>query len=125
MWWIGIGLAGTLISAILLLLKQDWRTSINRFAEAMTLFAVACAALFLGYDPYAQPIARYASFGDLYYSFGPFFLNTYGLLDVQFSDVWLVRMFWPSIWGAVMALAVALVLWLVSRRQRPGGEGLA
>src|SRR6059058_2965737 len=38
-WWIGIGHAGTLISAILLLFKQDWRTSINRFAEAMTLFA--------------------------------------------------------------------------------------
>jgi Ni/Fe-hydrogenase subunit HybB-like protein len=45
-WWIGIGHAGTLISAILLLLKQPWRTSINRFAEAMTLFAVACAAIF-------------------------------------------------------------------------------
>src|SRR5437867_8177549 len=45
-WWIGIGHAGTLISAILLLLRQTWRTSINRFAEAMTLFAVACAALF-------------------------------------------------------------------------------
>jgi molybdopterin-containing oxidoreductase family membrane subunit len=45
-WWIGIGHAGTLISAILLLLKQKWRTSINRFAEAMTLFAVACAAIF-------------------------------------------------------------------------------
>src|ERR1700728_1265176 len=45
-WWIGIGHAGTLISAILLLLKQDWRTSINRFAEAMTLFAVACAGMF-------------------------------------------------------------------------------
>jgi Ni/Fe-hydrogenase subunit HybB-like protein len=45
-WWIGIGHAGTLISAILLLLNQSWRTSINRFAEAMTLFAVACAAMF-------------------------------------------------------------------------------
>jgi molybdopterin-containing oxidoreductase family membrane subunit len=45
-WWIGIGHAGTLISAILLLFKQDWRTSINRFAEAMTLFAVLCAAIF-------------------------------------------------------------------------------
>ncbi len=45
-WWIGIGHAGTLISAILLLFKQDWRTSINRFAEAMTLFAVACAGIF-------------------------------------------------------------------------------
>jgi molybdopterin-containing oxidoreductase family membrane subunit len=45
-WWIGIGHAGTLISAILLLFRQQWRTSINRFAEAMTLFAVACAGLF-------------------------------------------------------------------------------
>src|ERR1051325_1704435 len=45
-WWIGIGHAGTFISAILLLLHQHWRTSINRFTEAMTLFAVACAGLF-------------------------------------------------------------------------------
>jgi Ni/Fe-hydrogenase subunit HybB-like protein len=45
-WWVGIGHAGTLISAILLLLRQEWRTSINRFAEAMTLFAVACAGMF-------------------------------------------------------------------------------
>jgi molybdopterin-containing oxidoreductase family membrane subunit len=45
-WWIGIGHAGTLISAILLLFRQEWRTSINRFAEAMTLFAVLCALLF-------------------------------------------------------------------------------
>ncbi|MFO0584592.1 MAG: NrfD/PsrC family molybdoenzyme membrane anchor subunit [Anaeromyxobacter sp.] len=45
-WWIGIGHAGTLISAILLLFQQKWRTSINRFAEAMTLFAVAMAGLY-------------------------------------------------------------------------------
>jgi Ni/Fe-hydrogenase subunit HybB-like protein len=45
-WWIGIGHAGTLISAILLLLHQQWRTSINRFAEAMTIFAVMCAGMF-------------------------------------------------------------------------------
>jgi Ni/Fe-hydrogenase subunit HybB-like protein len=45
-WWIGIGHAGTLISAILFLLNQKWRTSINRFAEAMTLFAVMCAGMF-------------------------------------------------------------------------------
>jgi len=45
-WWIGIGHAGTLISAILLLLHQTWRNAINRFAEAMTLFAVACAGMF-------------------------------------------------------------------------------
>jgi Ni/Fe-hydrogenase subunit HybB-like protein len=45
-WWIGIGHAGTLISAILLLMRQQWRNSINRFAEAMTLFAVMCAGMF-------------------------------------------------------------------------------
>ena len=45
-WWIGIGHAGTLISAILLLLHQKWRTTINRFAETMTIFAVMCAGAF-------------------------------------------------------------------------------
>src|SRR5713226_7056318 len=45
-WWIGIGHAGTFISAVLLLLRQRWRTSINRFAEAMTLFAATMAGLF-------------------------------------------------------------------------------
>ncbi|MFN8140361.1 MAG: NrfD/PsrC family molybdoenzyme membrane anchor subunit [Fimbriimonadales bacterium] len=45
-WWIGIGHAGTLISAILLLMRQRWRTSINRLAETMTLFAVCCAGIF-------------------------------------------------------------------------------
>lgn len=45
-WWIGIGHAGTLISAILLLLRQQWRNSINRFAEAMTIFAVMCAGMY-------------------------------------------------------------------------------
>ena len=47
-WWIGIGHAGTLISAILLLFRQKWRTGVNRAAEAMTIFAVLCAALFPG-----------------------------------------------------------------------------
>jgi molybdopterin-containing oxidoreductase family membrane subunit len=64
-WWVGIGHAGTLISAILLLLKQEWRTSINRFAEAMTLFAVACAALYpllhLGRPQYFYWMAPYPS----------------------------------------------------------------
>ncbi len=46
--WVGIGHAGTLISAILFLFRQNWRTSINRFAEAMTIFAVMCAGLFPG-----------------------------------------------------------------------------
>jgi Ni/Fe-hydrogenase subunit HybB-like protein len=62
-WWIGIGHAGTFISAILLLLRQKWRTSINRFAEAMTLFAAAMAGLFpilhLGRPWFAYWLAPY------------------------------------------------------------------
>ncbi|MEM9789322.1 MAG: hydrogenase, partial [Planctomycetota bacterium] len=46
--WVGIGHAGTLISAILYLFRQNWRTGINRFAEAMTIFAVCCAGIFPG-----------------------------------------------------------------------------
>lgn len=46
--WVGIGHAGTLISAILFIFRQNWRTSINRFSEAMTIFAVVCAATFPG-----------------------------------------------------------------------------
>ena len=57
--WIGIGHAGTLISAILCLLRQKWRTSINRSAEAMTIFAVVCAGIFpvfhLGRDRVRRP----------------------------------------------------------------------
>lgn len=45
-WWIGIGHAGTLISAILVLMRQNWRDSLNRITEAMTLFAVLCAATY-------------------------------------------------------------------------------
>lgn len=45
-WWLGIGHAGTLISALLLLLSQHWRNTLNRFAEAMTLFAVVCAGIY-------------------------------------------------------------------------------
>ena len=56
-WWIGIGHAGTLISAILLLFQQKWRTSINRFAEAMTLFAVICAAA-VPAAPHRPPLVR-------------------------------------------------------------------
>jgi Ni/Fe-hydrogenase subunit HybB-like protein len=64
-WWIGIGHAGTLISAILLLFQQKWRTSINRFAEAMTLFAVAMAGIYpvihLGRPWYAWWLFPYPS----------------------------------------------------------------
>ena len=57
MFWIGIGHAGTLISAILFLFRQKWRTSINRSAEAMTLFAVACAGIYPAV-PHRPSVAR-------------------------------------------------------------------
>src|SRR3970282_655923 len=96
-WWIGIGHAGTLISAILLLLRQEWRTSINRFAEAMTLFAVSCAAFY--------PIFHTGRpWGALYLLPYP---NTMGLLP-QFRS--------PLMWDvfAVSTYAtVSLMFWFV------------
>jgi molybdopterin-containing oxidoreductase family membrane subunit len=69
-WWIGIGHAGTFISAVLLLLRQRWRTSINRFAEAMTLFAATMAGLFpllhLGRPWFFYWIAPYPNRMDLW-----------------------------------------------------------
>ena len=75
-WWIGIGHAGTFISAILLLFRQKWRTSINRAAEAMTIFAVMCAGIFplihmgrlpLGFFIFPYPVSSPASEFQLYF----------------------------------------------------------
>ncbi|WP_395396293.1 NrfD/PsrC family molybdoenzyme membrane anchor subunit (plasmid) [Novosphingobium sp. BL-8A] len=72
-WWIGIGHAGTLISAMLLLLQQGWRNSLNRFAEAMTLFAVACGGLYpiihLGRPWYFYWMAPYPNTMDIWPQF--------------------------------------------------------
>ncbi|HCX21478.1 MAG: hydrogenase [Flammeovirgaceae bacterium] len=98
-WWVGIGHAGTLISAILLLFRQRWRMSINRAAEAMTIFAVICAAMFpvlhmgrpwLGFY-WALPLP-----------------NTFGSLWVNFNS--------PLLWD-VFAIStyfsVSLVFWYI------------
>ena len=97
-WWVGIGHAGTLISAVLLLFRQKWRTSINRAAEAMTIFAVLCAASFilmhmgrpwLGY--WALPLG-----------------NTYGSLWVNFNS--------PLVWDVFAIstyLTVSIVFWYI------------
>ncbi len=94
--WVGIGHAGTLISAILLLFRQKWRMSINRSAEAMTIFAVFCAAIFplfhmgrvwLGYWPLPLP-------------------NAFGSLWVNFNS--------PLLWDVFAIstyLSVSLVFW--------------
>ncbi|HZZ57570.1 MAG TPA: NrfD/PsrC family molybdoenzyme membrane anchor subunit [Opitutaceae bacterium] len=93
-WWIGIGHAGTFISAILLLLHQNWRTSINRMTEAMTLFAVACAAMFpllhLGRPQYFYWLIPYPDTMRLWPQWRSplvwdvFAVSTYGLVSLIF-----------------------------------------
>jgi Ni/Fe-hydrogenase subunit HybB-like protein len=99
-WWIGIGHAGTLISAILLLLRQPWRTSINRFAEAMTLFAVACAGLFplfhMGRSWFFYWLLPYPNTMDLYPQYRSplvwdvFAVSTYLLVSLLFWYIGLI-----------------------------------
>lgn len=95
-WWVGIGHAGTLISAVLLLFRQKWRTSINRSAEAMTIFAVICAAMFIMLHMGRPWLAYWAL---------PL-PNTFGSLWVNFKS--------PLVWD-VFAIStyftVSLVFW--------------
>ncbi|HVR72120.1 MAG TPA: NrfD/PsrC family molybdoenzyme membrane anchor subunit [Vicinamibacteria bacterium] len=93
-WWIGIGHAGTLISAILLLFRQQWRTSINRFAEAMTLFAVACAVFYPVFHTGRPWLAVYWLFP---------YPNTMGLWP-QFRSPLIWDVFAISTYGLVSAL---------------------
>jgi molybdopterin-containing oxidoreductase family membrane subunit len=99
-WWIGIGHAGTLISAILLLLKQEWRMAIARFSEAMTIFAVACAGLFpilhtgrpwLAYWllPYPNTMAMWPQFRSPL-MWDVFAVSTYATISVVFWYVGLI-----------------------------------
>jgi Ni/Fe-hydrogenase subunit HybB-like protein len=99
-WWIGIGHAGTLISAILFLLRQEWRTSINRFAEAMTLFAVACAGmypilhmgrpwLFYWIMPYPNTFAMWPQFRSAL-AWDVFAISTYATVSALFWFVGLI-----------------------------------
>jgi Ni/Fe-hydrogenase subunit HybB-like protein len=99
-WWIGIGHAGTLISAILLLFKQTWRTSINRFAEAMTLFAVINAGIFplfhTGRPWLAYWMVPYPNTMNVWPQFKSpliwdvFAVSTYGLVSLLFWFVGLI-----------------------------------
>jgi molybdopterin-containing oxidoreductase family membrane subunit len=98
-WWVGIGHAGTLISAVLLLFRQKWRTSINRAAEAMTIFAVICALLF----PLIHTGRPWLSF----YWFVPI-PNTWGSLWVNFHSPLLWDFFAISTY-----FTVSLVFWYI------------
>lgn len=99
-WWIGIGHAGTFISAILLLFRQKWRTSINRSAEAMTIFAVMCAAIFplihMGRPLLAFFTFPYPNTRDLWVNFNSpllwdvFAISTYFIISLLFWYVGLI-----------------------------------
>jgi len=97
-WWIGIGHAGTLISAVLLLFRQKWRMAINRSAEAMTIFAVLCAALF--------PVFHMGRIWQAYFVLP--LPNQFGSLWVNFNS--------PLLWD-VFAIStyfsVSLVFWYI------------
>ncbi|HTE55261.1 MAG TPA: NrfD/PsrC family molybdoenzyme membrane anchor subunit [Kofleriaceae bacterium] len=95
--WIGIGHAGTLISAILLLFRQKWRTSINRSAEAMTIFAVMCAGLF--------PLLHMGRPWDAFFIL-PYVPNQHGPLWINFRS--------PLVWDVFAIstyLTISLVFW--------------
>ena len=101
-WWVGIGHAGTLISAILLLFRQKWRMSINRAAEAMTIFAVICALMFPGFHMgrlwlgfyWALPLPN--TFGSLWVNFNSpllwdvFAISTYFIVSAVFWYIGLI-----------------------------------
>ncbi|HAY71584.1 MAG TPA: hydrogenase [Saprospirales bacterium] len=93
-WWIGIGHAGTLISAILLLFRQKWRTGVNRAAEAMTIFAVMCAGLF--------PLIHMGRIWDAFYIMP--YLNTRGPVWPNFNS--------PLLWD-VFAISTYLIVSLL------------
>lgn len=112
-WWVGIGHAGTLISAVLFLFRQKWRTSINRFAEAMTIFAVVCALSF--------PTIHVGRIWLLYWVFP---LPNQMLMWPQFRSPLLWDVFAVSIYGTVSILFwyVGLIPDLATMRDRAKGK---
>jgi molybdopterin-containing oxidoreductase family membrane subunit len=97
-WWVGIGHAGTLISAVLMLFRQKWRTAINRAAEAMTIFAVFCAGSFILMHMGRTWLAHWAL---------PL-PNTYGSLWVNFNS--------PLVWDVFAIstyLSVSMLFWYI------------
>ncbi|HEX8838696.1 MAG TPA: hypothetical protein VF748_17270 [Candidatus Acidoferrum sp.] len=101
-----------------------WRpklsSALDRLASILSaapvLLLLSSWALFLSYYPYARPIVQYASMQELQESFGPFFMGLYGFPGLgAFTEIYLPRMLWPSIWSALVALVGACSLWLVRR----------
>lgn len=100
--------------------RPNLSSALDRLASILSaapvLLLLSSWALFLGYYPYARPIAQYASMQELQGGFGPFFMGLYGFPDLgAFTEVYLPRMLRPSIWCALVALVGACSLWLLRR----------
>ena len=117
-----------LMALILLRWKPNLSAALNRLASVLSLapalLLFSSLALFLGYYPYARHISQYASLQELEQGFRPFIMGVYSFpaLDA-FTQIYLPRMFWPSVWCAVVALVGACSVWLVRRLARPDNPG--
>lgn len=103
--------------------KPNGGFGLNRLASVLcaapVLLLLSSLGLFLGYYPYSRPIAQYASIQELQQSFGPFFMGVYGFPYFgALLEIYLPRMFWPTVWCALVALVGASALWLMRRFRR-------
>jgi hypothetical protein len=128
--FLGMAAAVWFIFVITLKWKPDLNRALNRLTSVLCvappLLLLGCSALLLSYYPYARPIGQYASGRELHEAFAPFFMNFYQFPNFDnFADIWLNRMFWPSVWCAGIALAGAILLSWVARRARSDRPGAA
>ena len=103
--------------------KPNLSLGLNRLASilgaAPLLLLLSSLALLMGYYPYARHITQYASLQQLQEGFGPFFMGLYGFPDLgAFAEIYLPRMFWPTVWCAFVAIVGACSLWLMRHRAR-------
>lgn len=120
----GIASALWLISVLALKWKAGLSRSLNRFAAVLSFtpagLLLASFTLFVAHYPYALSLGQFASAEDLTAVYGPFFMGLYNSTGIGgLDDIWLTRMFWPTIWCAVIALVGACLLWWVRSRPRP------
>ena len=121
---LGIATAVWLISVFVLKWKPQLSRGLNRLTSilclAPPLLLLSCSFLCVSYYPYARPIWQYSSGRELSDAYGPFLFQVDSFTRIgPLSDVWLTHMFWPLVWCAAVALAGAVVLKFVARRQRP------
>lgn len=121
-----------LISAITLRWRPKLSRGLNRVASRLCfspmLLFFPSFMLLVAYYPYSQPIVQFSSQTELIRGYAPFLTNLYKynfLGTGAITDVWIARMFWPTIWCAVVALTGSVVLWWLARRQHPDDTGVA